>query len=309
MNKKTKKKVILFLSLDLILFCIAILFCYWQVYGAASENSFRSWIVKNIPLSVASVNGKGVPLRDFETKVADSNYFLEQQKVYNLSLVEGAQPENIETYVLDRMIDLALLEEIAKEYDVSVSDDDVRAYYDDFIVPQDAQGGVGIARDLELYYGWTPEEFMEHELYPVVLKIAVTKALRMDEKNNKSALEEAEKIRADIEKNTAKPFSDFAKEFSADAATAESGGMIGFIARGQYDPEFEEAVFALEIGEVSDPIRSDIGYHIVKLTNRDDDADTREIRHILIKTPSVDDLLAEKKESAKIKKRIPRLFE
>jgi peptidyl-prolyl cis-trans isomerase C len=53
------------------------------------------------------------------------------------------------------------------------------------------------------------------------------------------------------------------------------GGDLGFLSKGNMIPEFEEVVFAMEVGEVSDVIESEFGYHLVKLT------DVREARNQL----------------------------
>lgn len=60
-------------------------------------------------------------------------------------------------------------------------------------------------------------------------------------------------------------FEDVAKDMSKDA-TKEKGGDIGYFAKGQLLPEFEEACIALQVNEVSNPVKSPLGYHIIKLT-------------------------------------------
>jgi peptidyl-prolyl cis-trans isomerase D len=61
---------------------------------------------------------------------------------------------------------------------------------------------------------------------------------------------------------------DFAKlagELSADAGTKAQGGDLGWIGRGALPGPFEEALYALQVGEVSAPVRSDSGYHIIRV--------------------------------------------
>ena len=60
-------------------------------------------------------------------------------------------------------------------------------------------------------------------------------------------------------------FADLAKEYSIDTVSAEEGGDLGYAGRGVYNEEFEEALFALEEGEVSGPVETSFGVHLIKL--------------------------------------------
>lgn len=60
-------------------------------------------------------------------------------------------------------------------------------------------------------------------------------------------------------------FEDVATDMSTDPGSAEQGGDLGFFNRGQMVPEFDEAVFSMEEGEVSEPIESEFGFHIIEL--------------------------------------------
>jgi len=65
--------------------------------------------------------------------------------------------------------------------------------------------------------------------------------------------------------NEGKSFNDLAKEYSIDTGSKDSGGDLGFFGIGVMVPEFETAVFAMKEGEVSVPIKSEFGFHVIKL--------------------------------------------
>ena len=59
-----------------------------------------------------------------------------------------------------------------------------------------------------------------------------------------------------------------AKKFSEDPATAEFGGDLGYTERGSFVKEFERKAFSMEEGKVSKPVKTQFGYHIIKLVDR-----------------------------------------
>ena len=59
-------------------------------------------------------------------------------------------------------------------------------------------------------------------------------------------------------------FGALAKEFSTDKGSGKKDGNLGYFTKGMMVKPFEEAAFKLEIGEISDPIKTEFGYHIIK---------------------------------------------
>ena len=91
----------------------------------------------------------------------------------------------------------------------------------------------------------------------------VRHVLVADEEGGEDALARAEALRARILAGEA--FEAVAREASDDAGSAESGGDLGYGGRGIWVPPFEAAAFSLEVGDLSEPVRSDFGFHLIRV--------------------------------------------
>ncbi len=64
--------------------------------------------------------------------------------------------------------------------------------------------------------------------------------------------------------NNGEKFGKLAKELSTDSGSAKRDGNLGYFTKGKMVKQFEEAAFKLQIGQISEPVKSDFGYHIIK---------------------------------------------
>ena len=78
-----------------------------------------------------------------------------------------------------------------------------------------------------------------------------------------------------------KDFSELAKKYSDDPGSAAQGGDLGFVKKGVFYPEFEEAAFKLNVGELSGIVESPVGFHIIQMIERR--GESINTKHILVK--------------------------
>lgn len=81
-------------------------------------------------------------------------------------------------------------------------------------------------------------------------------------------------------------FADVARRESQDSASAAEGGDLGRGPRGRFVTAFEEAAFALRVNQISEPVRTSFGWHLIQVTERR--ADTLALRHILLRVQQGD---------------------
>src|SRR5207302_2965386 len=110
------------------------------------------------------------------------------------------------------------------------------------------------------------EEQKSHYLTPeqrLTSHILVKVDKNADAAAQKAALEKAQNIAKDAK--AGKDFATLAKSESDDAGSKAQGGDLDWLEKGVTDPAFESALFALKKGEISDPVKSEDGYHIIQL--------------------------------------------
>lgn len=75
-------------------------------------------------------------------------------------------------------------------------------------------------------------------------------------------------------------FEDVAKRSSTDTVSGANGGALGKGGKGRFTPKFEEAAYALKVGELSQPVLTPFGWHLIRVDARQ--GDTLDLRHILV---------------------------
>jgi peptidyl-prolyl cis-trans isomerase D len=163
--------------------------------------------------------------------------------------------------------------------EVKIADADIEAYYkahgDEFMTPEKvsleyveidaAKMQADIKADdatLKQRYEEQKSRFVSPEQRQAS-HILVKVEANADAAAQKAALEKAQAIAA--EAKAGKDFAALAKADSADLGSKAQGGDLGWLEKGVTDPAFESALFAMKKGDISDPVKTDEGYHIIQL--------------------------------------------
>jgi parvulin-like peptidyl-prolyl isomerase len=120
--------------------------------------------------------------------------------------------------------------------------------------------------DVRKYYEAHQGEFQQVRARHILIRVQGSPAaVRPGEKDltEAEALAKAQDLRKRIQ--AGEDFAQLARQESDDTGSGANGGDLGFFRRGQMVPSFEEAAFALQPGELSEPVKSPFGYHVIKV--------------------------------------------
>lgn len=120
-----------------------------------------------------------------------------------------------------------------------------------------------------------------------------------------SSEEKAKEVKQEIEEGN-KDFAALAEEYS-EGPSASNGGDLDFFGPGKMTPAFEDAAYDLEKGEVSEPVKTEFGFHIIKVTDKREKEDVKPLEEM--KDQIKEDLKANQLNQENAKKTIDKLIE
>ena len=202
---------------------------------------------------IAKVNGKKVSASEFETylkfKRLPANDEKRKGKFLDQYLERKAMAMVIEkSDVLDHKMISAELEQFKTEMLIS-------RYFEKFLRDKVTDQAV------TNYYNANSAQYEEKKVH--VAHILFRTNSKMDENERKAKLTTANEAYSKI--MSGNEFAEVAKSYSEDKVSGKKGGDLGWLKEGAIDARFNEKVFAMEKGAISEPFESAFGYHIVKL--------------------------------------------
>lgn len=291
------------LGVLLVLFAFkAVVFC--GVYGRSWDGPFIYELASITRMPAMMVNFKPITYKRFLDDTYALSKFLSLQQDQSANFDKRA----VRDIVREQFINFELLSDAMENYGLSISKDEIDGAI--AIVTQQAGSKEKLELELARLYGWSLDEFVDKIIVYTLMEDKLSKFIGSDLSfpENKIALDEVTRLHARVTSG-GEDFAEVAKVSSQDPGSTENGGDLGFFGRGAMVKEFEEAAFALEVGQVSPVIRSNYGYHIIKLEEKKasegEVGEQLRARHILIRTLSFADFLDNLREDAIIWSMIP----
>lgn len=307
--KRMRKYMIIGIVILVIVLLSPLVYTAVALYGMNTTNGLTTKMTGWFSYPVAMVNGQWIRYSEFKDNAASAQKTAEQfasDPTFADQVGTIPSASEIAGLELDRMIDAVILEQLAVDRGLEVTDQDIEDAYQQYVVSQVQGDEATIEKTLQELYGWSIDEFKGKVVRDVVLREALYNYLLENEHDTftAAARTQMESIQAQLQENPDQ-FADLAQQYSQDGS-ASQGGELGFFEKGVMVPEFEEAAFALENpGDVSALIETQFGFHLIQLIERtaatDEAPEQMNARHILISS-SLDEYLVSQRDSASIKK-------
>jgi foldase protein PrsA len=225
---------------------------------------FRQFLSDPSGNVVASVNGEKIT----------------KDELYQLLLKQAGQ-QGLNLLIAQRIVDLE-----AKKQKITISDAEIKEALEEYY---NHYGGEETFTQIIEMSGTSLAEVKKNLVSTMKIKKLLEPRIKVTEEEVKAFFEEnkedfaqeeqvkarhilvaTEKEAQEIKDKLAKgeDFAALAKEYSTDDSTKNNGGQLGFFNRGDMVPEFEKAAFALAVGEISAPVKTEYGYHLIKVEEK-----------------------------------------
>jgi len=199
---------------------------------------------------------------------------MQYQLDWNLAEVQAYMPD-IQDSILQQMIDFELLWQLGKAEGISITDEAIETEYASTKQSVLAGGQFTSWEQVLEMNNLTEEKAREQIANSLLVRAMVANhggtAEELQAKASHILVESEETAKEVLAKLKAgESFEDLAKAYSTDTGTKDAGGDLGWFPQGMMVAEFDDAVFTkLQVGETSELVKTDYGYHIIRLVARE----------------------------------------
>jgi parvulin-like peptidyl-prolyl isomerase len=268
------------------------------IYKYKSDSRIVQLVATVVPYPEQKVGNTWISYSNYLFEVNSIKHYYQSQTTednqpaVDFSTKEGKERlKQLREQVVTQLQQEAVVRQIAREQKVTVSAKEVSDQVAE--ITKSAGGDDKLREVLTKYYGWDVND-LKKKIRFQVLKQKTSEKLQNDESINAQAKTKAQDVLKEVKAGG--DFAELAKKYSQDSSAA-NGGDLGFFGKGQMVKEFEDVAFKLEPGQTSDLVKTQYGYHIIKVVAKKDDQ--VQASHILIKGLDFDQYVADKLKNTK----------
>jgi peptidyl-prolyl cis-trans isomerase D len=232
-------------------------------------------------LYTRSLNRAGVSVTAFENQIRNSNIVRQIKDGFSRSVISynDEVDDLIRLYQEKRDFNVLVLKSADYRDKVDVADSDIQQYYEankksfmteemvraEYITLSLDSVADQISPDeetLQAFYNERKDQYTQPEQ-----RQAQHILLAVADDADEEEVQRISELASDLVKQAreGRDFGEMARKFSIDSISSAKGGDLGFFEKGVMDDAFDEKAFAMQEGEISDPVRSRFGFHIIKL--------------------------------------------
>ena len=226
------------------------------------DSNFVVKAAKVFSIDVATINGESIGYDEYLKNIEILTH------VYNAQAQGGAAlpEETISDLAISQSFVEKLTDDMLDEYDLEITDADLNTYKEELVAGLGGQEGAE-AESL-VRFNLSYDDYIKFVLTPYAKeeKVKAAYAERVDPVAEEDLLAQAAEIREQIASEE-KTFEEIAGEVNVDATKAK-GGDLGWFGKGTMVAQFEEAAFSQDIGVISEPVITEFGLHLIKVTEK-----------------------------------------